>query len=213
MEEEIQEEPWYKGPIKWILAVFLALLLVLMIVPRYSVKLDPQPRNIPDISEFNDIIDIEAGNQTASLAEAIENVDSSDPALKQIATKIVSSSCDSGRVCHAKALYYFVRDNIKYVSDPVAKEYIESPVELMQNKGGDCESGSLLLGALYEAIGIDAEIVIIPGHAYLRIRLPEALNKYRLDGDWVYLDWTCDNCEFGEIPVKNVEKEAGYLNI
>ena len=46
-EETIEPELWYKGPIKWILAVFLVLILVLMIVPRYAVKLDPEPRNIP----------------------------------------------------------------------------------------------------------------------------------------------------------------------
>ena len=107
----------------------------------------------------------------------------------------------------------FVRDNIEYVSDPVAKEYIESPVELLQTRGGDCESGTLLLAALEESIGIDSEIVLIPGHAYLRIKLPSALNKYKLDGDWVYLDWTCNNCDFGEIPYKNVGRESSYLKV
>ena len=214
MEEEIiEQEPWYKGPIKWILAVFLVLILVLMIVPRYAVKLDPEPRNIPSIDEFSDMIDVEAGDQTTSLIEAIEFVDPSDPIIKQIATKIASSSCQQSKVCQAKALYYFVRDNIEYVGDPVKSEYIESPVEVLKNGGSDCESGTLLLAALEESIGINAEIVLVPSHAYLRIKLPEALNKYKLDGNWVYLDWTCNSCEFGEIPVKNVGRDASYLNV
>jgi transglutaminase-like putative cysteine protease len=213
MEEVEEQEPWYKGPIKWILAVFLALILVMMIIPRYAVKLDPEPRNIPSIEEFNEIIDVEAGNRTTSLIEAIEFVDASDPVIKQIATKIASQSCEQSRVCQAKALYYFVRDNIEYVGDPVAKEYIEEPIEVLQSAGGDCESGALALAALEESIGIDAEIVLIPGHAYLRIKLPKALNKYKLDGDWVYLDWTCNNCEFGEIPYQNVNKKASYLEV
>ena len=213
MEEVEDLEPWHKGPIRWILSIFLALLIVVMVVPWYSIKLDPNPRNIPSIDEFSDIINVETGNQTASLFEAVKNIDPSDPIIKQIATKIASSSCKQSRICQAKALYYFVRDNIEYVSDPVAKEYIEEPIEVLKNGGSDCESGSLLLGALAEAIGINAEIVLIPGHAYLRIKLPDALNKYKLDGDWVYLDWTCNNCEFGEIPVKNVGREASYLEI
>ncbi len=188
MEEVEEQEPWYKGPIKWILAVFLALIIVLMIVPWYSIRLDPEPRNIPTIDEFSDIINVEAGNRTTSLIEAIERIDPSDPVIKQIATTIASSSCEQSRVCQAKALYYFVRDNIEYVGDPVSKEYIEEPVEVIQTKGADCESGTLLLAALEESIGINAEIVLIPGHAYLRIKLPDALNKYKLDGDWVYLD-------------------------
>ena len=213
MEEVEEQEPWYKGPIKWILAVFLALLIVLVVVPMYAVKLDPEPRNIPSIDEFSDIIDVETGNQTTSLIEAVDNIDASDPVIKQIATRIASSSCEQSKICQAKALYYFVRDNIEYVGDPVKSEYIESPVEVLKNGGSDCESGTLLLAALEESIGIDAEIVLVPRHAYLRIKLPDALNKYKLDGDWVYLDWTCNNCEFGEIPVQNVGREASYLGV
>ncbi len=210
--EEIEEhEHWHKGPIKWILGVFLVLMIITMGVPWYSIRLDPNPKNIPAIDDFK--INVETGNQTTSLITAVENVDPADPTVKQIATQIASSSCEQSRICQAKALYYFVRDNIEYVSDPISKEYIEKPVEVMQNKGADCESGALLLAALEESIGIDSEIVLIPGHAYLRIKLPEALNKYKLEGDWVYLDWTCNNCEFGEIPYKNVGKEASYLAI
>jgi transglutaminase-like putative cysteine protease len=212
--EEIEQEPWYKGPIKWILAVFLASILVMMIVPWYSIRLDPEPKDIPRIEEFGGIIGgVEAGNRTTSLMEAIERIDPSDPVIKQIATTVASQSCEQSRICQTKALYYFVRDNIQYVSDPVAKEYIESPVEILRTTGADCESGTLLLAALEESIGIDAEIVLIPGHAYLRIKLPQALNKYKRDGDWVYLDWTCNNCEFGEIPYQNVNKKASYLNV
>lgn len=213
MEEVEEQEHWYKGPIKWILAVFLALILIMMIVPWYSIKLDPEPGNIPSIDEFDEMIDIETGNQTNSLIEAVDNLNPSDPVIKQIATKIASQSCEQSRICQAKALYYFVRDNIEYVGDPVKSEYIESPVEVMKSAGSDCESGTLLLAALEEAIGINAEIVLIPGHAYLRINLPDALSKYKRDGDWIYLDWTCNSCEFGEIPYKNVNKKASYLSI
>jgi len=204
--EEIEEhEHWRKGPIKWILAVFLLLIIVMMAVPWYSIRLDPEPKGIPKIDDFNFLIEnVENRNQTNSLNDAIENLDASDPIIKQIATTIAGSSCEQSRVCQAKAIYYFVRDNIEYVSDPVAKEYIESPIEILQTRGGDCESGTLLLAALEEAIGIDSEVVLIPGHAYLRIKLSDALNKYKIDEDWVYLDWTCNKCDFGEIPFKNV---------
>ncbi|MBW2982185.1 transglutaminase-like domain-containing protein [Candidatus Woesearchaeota archaeon] len=213
-DEVEEQEPWHKGPVKWILAVFLALILVLMIVPWYSVKLDPNPKDIPKIYEFVGILrETNVGNQTSNLIEAVNNLDTSDPIIKQIATKIASQSCEQSRVCQAKALYYFVRDNVEYVSDPVAKEYIESPVEILQTRGGDCESGTLLLAALEESIGIDSEIVLIPGHAYLRIKLPDAINKYKIDGDWVYVDWTCNNCDFGEIPYQNINKKASYLEI
>jgi len=211
MEEIQEQEPWYKGPIKYILAIFLLLLIVLWLVPSYSVKLDPEPKNIPNVDAFDKILsDAKVGERTDNLNEAVKFLNPSDPVIKQIATTISSSSCEQSRICHAKALYYFVRDNIEYVSDPVGKEYIESPVEVLKSKGSDCESGSLLLAVLEESVGIESEIVLIPGHAYLRINLPNALNKYKRDG-WIYLDWTCKRCEFGEVPYQNIGKEVRVL--
>ncbi|MBN1215510.1 MAG: transglutaminase domain-containing protein [Candidatus Lokiarchaeota archaeon] len=215
-KEEIPEEQesWYKGPIKWILAIFLIFILILMIVPRYAVKLDPEPKKIPKIDELKDFFSgIKTENRTTSLTEAFKFVNPSDPVIKQTSTIIASQSCEQSRVCQAKALYYFVRDNIEYVGDPINSEYIESPIEVMQTKGADCESGSLLLASLEEAIGVDSQLVIIPGHAYLRILLPEAAKIYKIDNEWVYLDWTCKSCSFGEIPWKNIQKQATYLEV
>jgi len=67
--------------------------------------------------------------------------------------------------------------------------------------GGDCESGSIALANLLEAIGVSTEFVFIPQHALLRINLPEASKRYKIDG-YVYLDWTCKNCKFGEVSLK-----------
>lgn len=92
---------------------------------------------------------------------------------------------------------------MQYVSDPYSKEYIASPVETLKTGGGDCEDGTLLLGAMLESIGVDTRIVIIPGHAFLKALIPEASNKDKING-WVYMDWTCRECRFGEIPYKDI---------
>ncbi len=42
-------EPWWKGPMKYILAIFLVLLLILWFIPVYSIKLDPSPKYIPEL--------------------------------------------------------------------------------------------------------------------------------------------------------------------
>ena len=56
MEEEyIEEEPWHKGPIRIIIAVFLLLLVILMVVPYYAIKLDPEPKYVPEIEDVVNI--------------------------------------------------------------------------------------------------------------------------------------------------------------
>jgi len=218
MEEEIKEgeeqEPWYKGPIKYIIMLFLILLIVLWVFPSYSVKLDPEPKRIAKINEvLPQNFAVENRNFTLKAKkDFVTFVNPSDPIIKQIATKIATLSCDGNIICQAKAIYYFVRDNIEYVADPVNFEYVEDPTEVLSSAGGDCESGTLLLASLMEAIGVDAELVFIPGHAFLRIRLDDALKKYKA-GEWIYLDWTCKTCRFGEIPLSDKNKEMRFLGV
>jgi len=204
---EEEQAAWWKGPAKLILALFLLLMVVLWAVPYYSIKLNPEPTNIPSLSliqsQFLDGVEI--GNETGTddLRLAAARIRTDDPLTRQIAAKIATESCAESEICHAKALYYFVRDNIKYVSDPYEKEYVASPVETLKTGGGDCDDGSLLLAALIESIGIKTRIVIVPGHAFVKALMPEAPPRYRI-GEWVYMDWTCKGCEFGNIPYSDV---------
>ena len=201
------EEPKWKGPLKIILGLFLLMIVVLWVFPYYSVKLNPEPANIPSLDEIQSqfLIGVEIGNETGTndIVEAAAMADGDNPAVKQISTRIAASSCKEPGVCHAKAIYYFVRDNIEYVSDPYAKEYIASPVETLKTGGGDCDDGALLLAAMLDAVGIEARIVVIPGHAIVKASIPDAAPKYKIY-EWVYMDWTCSSCSFGEMPYKNV---------
>jgi len=206
-ETDEEEEPKWKGPLKAILALFLLLIIVLWLVPYYGVKINPEPHEITKLEfvQLHFLNDVEIGNDTATnnIREAASRIRADDPVIKQVATLIASQGCAEPGICHAKALYYFVRDNIKYVSDPYAKEYIASPVETLKTGGGDCDDGAILLANLLESVGIRTQIVVVPGHAMVKAAMPEAPPKYLIDG-WVHMDWTCSSCSFGEIPYKYV---------
>jgi len=183
-------------------------------------RLDPRPSKVPTRTDVLNMFHDNRENKTfdkinyTSREDYKNFVTPTSQVTKTIATYIVTSACNSGeKVCHAKALYEFVRDNIEYVSDPQGNEYVESNYELLFTGGGDCESGTLLLGSLLESVGVDAQMVFIPGHAFLRIKVNDAVNRYKIDGEWIYLDWTCRECEFGEIPWKNIEKEHSILEV
>ncbi len=208
--EQIEEkEPWYKGPIKLILATFLILIVILWIIPIYAVRIDPEPKNIPTLAEILPA-NIQLENNISQ--EYTELVNPTDPIIKQVADNIAAKSCESSKICQAKAVYYFTRDNINYVSDPIGEEYLEDPKEVLLTSAADCESGAILLASMMESIGIDAQLVFIPGHAFVRIKLDKARAKYKID-DHIYLDWTCKQCTFGEIPYKNIKEEKQILEV
>jgi|TARA_Y100000031_G_C8243047_1_gene396638 hypothetical protein len=213
MDEENPEED-RQSPLIYIIAVFLILLLLLMVFPHYGVKLDPRPIIIPELKDVL-LFDIDLSNETKTLKsrkDFLDFVNPRDPIVKNTANKIVTIACGGEKVCHAKAIYYFVRDNFDYVADPVNFEYVEKPQDFMISGGGDCESGTLLMANLMESVGINSQLVFIPGHAFLRIKLVEALDKYKREG-WIYLDWTCKDCDFGEIPISNTKAYKSFLEI
>ncbi|MBC8500987.1 MAG: transglutaminase domain-containing protein [Nanoarchaeota archaeon] len=214
-EIEPLDEEKKKSPLIYIIAVFLVLLLVLMIFPHYGVKLDPQPEKIPTFEEVF-LFEKNLSTETATLKtreDFLNFIIPENPVIKTTANRIASIACNGEKVCHAKAIYYFVRDNFDYIRDPVNFEYVEMPQDFMISGGGDCESGTLLMANLMEAVGINSQLVFVPGHAFLRIKLPEALSKYKRDFSWVYLDWTCKNCEFGEIPRTSIDAYMTFLDV
>lgn len=212
-EEEIDYEEKKRGPLIYIIAIFLVFLIVMMIFPYYGIPMDPRPTHIPSVDEVMIPANISSETTNLETREDFQNfVVPESPMVKTVANRIVSQACEGERVCHAKAVYYFVRDNFDYIRDPVNFEYVEMPNDFILSGGGDCESGTLLMANFMEAVGIDSQLVFIPGHALLRIRLHEALSKYKRDG-WVYLDWTCKGCEFGEITRTVANSRMSFLDV
>jgi len=211
-EEQIEKREGWWTPLRIILAIILLLMLVLSIIPYYSIKLDPNPEKIPSVEDV--VPEWDYGNYSIEINKKEDYGKFVRPEeTKIVADRIASISCDGNKICQAKAMYYFIRNNYDYISDPEENEYIEDPKEFLSVGGGDCESGTIALASLLEGIGIRTQIVFVPNHAYLRIYLPDILDRYKMNNNWVYLDWTCKICEFGQIPSQHINENAYYLDV
>ncbi len=212
--EELNEEENRTSPIKYIIAIFLILLLVLWLVPKYAITIDPEPKNIPTI----DSLDLSNLQLPETKQEINSNQDwkiyitSTDPEIRNIAIQISTSSCpESARTCYAKALYYFTQNNIDYINDPNKFEYAETPEETLLTKRADCDGHALLLASLLESIGFETRLITIPGHMYLQVSIEEASSTYKKESSWIDLDPTCKTCKFSELPYTSLNKEVSYL--
>ena len=217
LENETLEER-KRSPLIYILVIFLILLIVLMAIPYYSVKLDPRPSKIISLDEalVGEILYVkDIDHRIVSRLDFKRFISPEDEFVRNVAVKIVSNGCDVGgnrKVCSAKAIYYFVRNNIQYVGDPDEFEYGETVQDVISTGGSDCDGLSTTLASLLEAVGVDVRLVFIPGHVYVQANLPEAMQSYKSDGNYVSLDATCKTCEFGEVPyTDNFDKE--YLEV
>ncbi|MFC1723040.1 transglutaminase family protein, partial [Nanoarchaeota archaeon] len=177
----------------------------------------PEPKNIPGLevlpSGLEELSRVEDHSSVELRSSYRKMMMPEHPGIKTTAARIVTTACDEGRVCYAKALFYFVRDNFEYVSDP-PKGYLENPFEVMLQRGSDCDGMTVLLANLLQGAGVTTRLVFVPGHVFPQVKIDEASRKYQEKDGWITLDPTCKSCDFGEVPLRtwNAEKKD-YLYI
>ena len=204
--DEIEEKNGFHTFLRIIGALFLILMIILMVVPGYGIKHDPEPKNIPTYEEiFLEMPSVEniTEHSVYSKEEFNRFIKSDDDYIKSAADRVSTQSCNENRICYAKAIFYFVRDEFNYINDPRNVEYVKTARETIISKGGDCDDLSVLLVNLLESIGIETEFVFVPQHVFVKIKLADALNKYKDDEAWIYLDPACSYCAFGEISLSS----------
>ncbi len=206
-QEAIKDNKTQKGmgPVRLILGLLMTLILLIMILPGNIVKDDPEPSRIPS---YDDIID---KNMIWNLSRPGSDdirafVDYSSPSIKITANRIATYGCRSEKICQAKAIYYFVRDNINYIGE--SDEYFQTPQETLFSRGGDCDDHSILLASMLNAIGIKTRFVFVPKHVYIEARVEDDPLRNRA---WIPLDATCRNCDFGSITYSVSKQEKHYL--
>jgi len=184
--------------------------LFFLSVGGYFYLMHPEPKvrlSLADVQEFlpsdlNEPFSSHNPDDIKGVVGDTENV------IKQIANKIVVDSCRrSDKVCYSKALFYFVRDEIQYVSDSAFYDSLANPLSTLKTGGADCEDVSVLLASLEKSIGNDVRLVFIPGHVYVQIKIP----GYRKS--WLNLEATCEQCGFNEVPTNNLMQKKRFVEI
>jgi len=194
-----------------LVAVLAALTLLLLSIRASFYWIRPEPVNIPSLEDV-------AGFLPSDLAEPFSSHRSDDltqvfettrPDIKQVANYLAAQSClKSDRLCQSKALFYFVRDQISYVPDERFHDALENPLVTLKTGGADCEDMAFLLMTLQKAIGNKVRLVLVPGHAYAQVSIPDYKN-----GRWIDLEATCENCQFGELPNDTALQKKTYIEL
>ena len=125
----------------------------------------------------------------------------------------------------AEAIFYFVRDRVKYTPDidqfpyeEFAQNADELAAAIDQNGGGygDCEDSAVLLAVMYKGAGYRSAIVVGSGHTAALVYLPDykkATVVFELEGEpgWVWAEATCKNNPLGWVSKEFINvKLAAY---
>ena len=81
-------------------------------------------------------------------------------------------------------------------------EYPKFPIETIVDERGDCEDTSYLLAALYKALGVDAVLVLFPGHMATAVACDDCGGAYYdyKGKEYYYVETTGTGWRIGEIP-------------
>ena len=123
-----------------------------------------------------------------------------DPSIIRMATDIVRSVPAFDDFAEAKALYEWVRANIRFTKDPVNKEKLYPPAELLQIRAGDCDDISMLLGTLLMAVGYPARLVTVAASQQDPEQFSHVYVEGEVGGQWIPMDPARYDSQFGVAP-------------
>lgn len=107
--------------------------------------------------------------------------------IRALAINIVNAAkvADKDYFGMIRAIHNWVRDEIRYVRDPIGQETLSYPEEMAFNtRAGDCDDKSILEMALVGSLGIQSYPVVVgmaPGqysHVYVHIVVPPGRHRY-----------------------------------
>ena len=100
-------------------------------------------------------------SQTLQEMRKLSRAGCRDPVIIQLASQLVRDVPQYDRKGEIIALHGFVRDAIRYTSDPIDFELVRTPRAVLEMGVGDCDDKSILLASLLRCIGRPARFVAV----------------------------------------------------
>lgn len=181
----------------------------IFIGPQSSVQ---QRSSAPGLGYRVPLLNGEQGTaQTIALMRQLVDQAVSDASFVRRAIDIVRGVAAFDEFGEVEALYAWVKRNIRYTKDPVTKEKLYPPQELLKVRAGDCDDISMLLGALLISIGYPARWITLSAnaqhpeefsHIYVEAEVPAG------SSNWIPMDAARLDAEFGAEPPVYYRKRA-----
>jgi hypothetical protein len=160
-----------------------------------------------------------AGNdgtaQTVDLMRQLVDQAITDQTFVRFAIDLVRNVPAHDEMAEVQKVYAWVLANIRFTKDPVDKEKLYPPTELLQIRAGDCDDISTLISALVMALGYPARLVTIAAdpnaptefsHVYAEAEVPPG------SGNWISLDAARPGAQFGVEPPSYYRKRIWSLS-
>ena len=111
-----------------------------------------------------------------------------NPDMRRFAEDLIRNTESKNALAEARAIFLFVRDNIRYTQDVRDTETLKTPDATLYSGMGDCDDMSLLVSTLLESVGYTTRFVAVGtidaaafDHVYCEVQIL---------GNWIALETT-----------------------
>jgi Transglutaminase-like superfamily len=134
-----------------------------------------------------------------------------DPSIIRLATDIVRSVPAHDEIGEANTIYQWVLSNIRFTKDPVTKEKLYPPAELLKIRAGDCDDITMLVATLAMAVGYPARVVTVSANGAAPEQFSHVYPEVEVQGQWIPMDAARPDSMFGADPPMYYRKRAWSL--
>ena len=126
-----------------------------------------------------------------------------------LAVEIIKGCPWKNKECEAKAIFKWLKANVRFVSDPHTVELLHDVDAILKHRAADCDDFVILGASLLRSVGIAARVVIIGAvpqypdtfsHTYLQVLIPRR--------GWIGFDTSVVKSTFGWEPPKYTKKKV-----
>jgi transglutaminase-like putative cysteine protease len=123
-----------------------------------------------------------------------------NPEVRAAAVDITGGSRNFDPIGQLTAIFDYVTGNIRFLNDPVTKETLFPPEEILKAGAGDCDDQALLVASLAGAIGYDARLVTVASDPADPGRFTHIYAEVLADGQWIPMDTARPGAAIGRVP-------------
>jgi hypothetical protein len=132
-----------------------------------------------------------------------------DLEVNRVALQIVSRAPAHDTEAEARAIYDWIRANIRFTNDIYGAETLRPAREILQVRAGDCDDiNGVLLPTLLESVGIQSRLVTIAADQTRPEAFSHIYAEANLDGQWVPMDAAARSARFGLAPAVYWRKQV-----
>lgn len=107
--------------------------------------------------------------------------------VREAALNLTANLPQKDFAAEVRALWSFVKNNIRYTLDVNGVETVQTPVKTLEYGAGDCDDKATLLAALLESIGHPTRFFAV---GFRNNDISHVLLKCKINGKWIALETT-----------------------